>query len=158
MSWKHLTHPKTSLFPLGSLKDVCFLTVMLVTPLWILRGTAVLILVLWDTEKTIRTRAQSKEVPTFSNTQVMSLISFSLFSFPCTTPTQSRNIADTTQPSFRREHKAWNIPSGSGRTFLTSKKVWILKLLSDRSLWISSDVSLETEESWARVLGRGPSL
>ena len=81
MSWKHLTHPKTSLFPLGSLKDVCFLTVMLVTPLWILRGTAVLILVLWDTEKTIRTRAQSKEVPTFSNTQVMSLISFFFF-FP----------------------------------------------------------------------------
>ena len=83
---------------------------------------------------------------------------FLFFFFPCTTPTQSRNIVDTTQPSFRREHKAWNIPSGSGRTFLTSKKVWILKLLSDRSLWISSDVSLETEESWARVLGRGPSL
>ena len=152
MSWKNLTHPKTSLFLLGSLKDVCFLTVILVTPLWNLRGTDVLILVLWDTEKVIRTRAQSKEVPTFSNAQVMSLIFFS-----CSTPTQSRNVADTTQPSFRREHKAWNIPSGSGRTFLTRKKVWILKLPSDWSLWISRDVSLKTEESWARVLGRGPS-
>ena len=76
MSWKNLTHPKTSLFLLRSLKDVCFLTVILVTPLWNLRGTDVLILVLWDTEKVIRTRAQSKEVPTFSNAQVMSLIFF----------------------------------------------------------------------------------
>ena len=76
MSWKNLTHSKTSLFLLRSLKDVCFLTVILVTPLWNLRGTSVLILVLWDTEKAIRTRAQSKEVPTFSNAQVMSLIFF----------------------------------------------------------------------------------
>ena len=154
MSWKILTHPKTSLFLLGSLKDVCFLTVILVTPLWNLR-TAVLILFLRDTEKGIKTRAQSKKVPTSSNSQVMSLIFFFFF---LNHTSQSRNIADTTQPSFRREHKARNIPSGSGRTFLTCKKVWILKLPSDWSLWISSDVSLKTQRGRSRVSGRGPSL
>ena len=82
MSWKILTHPKTSLFLLGSLKDVCFLTVILVTPLWNLRGTAVLIFFLRDTEKGIRTRAQSKKVPTSSNAQVISLIFFFFLTTP----------------------------------------------------------------------------
>ena len=38
MSREHLTHPKTCLFLLESVKNVCFLIVILVTPLWNLRG------------------------------------------------------------------------------------------------------------------------